>query len=57
MTHAAALLLTTLWFAANVYLWSLRQAPTTLFLEALGMAAIGFPALYWYVVRGGSQSR
>lgn len=40
-----------LWLAANVWLWSLKQAPVALFWQALGMAAIGFPALFWHVTR------
>lgn len=40
-----------LWVAANIYLWSLRQSPQLLFLESLGMTALMYPAIYWYVRR------
>jgi hypothetical protein len=39
------------WIAANIYLWSLEQEPVMMFLESLGMAAIMYPTLYWYVRR------
>ena len=40
-----------IWIAGNMYLWSLKQSQLTLFLESLGMAAVAYPALYWYVTR------
>ena len=46
-----AILLALVWVACNFYLWSLKQDQPILFLEALGMAAIAFPALYWYFTR------
>ena len=42
-----------LWLAANLYLWSLKQEPLLLFWESLGMAAVAFPALFWFVTRSG----
>ncbi len=48
---ALLLIVTTLWIGAEVYLWSLTQSQVTLFWESLGMAAIAFPALGWYVTR------
>ena len=53
MTNFVALTLTLLWIAANFYLWSLRQEPLTLFWQSLGMAAVAFPALFWFVTRSG----
>ena len=44
-------LLAVVWVASNLYLWSLKQSPVVLFTESLGMAAIGYPAFYWYVTR------
>lgn len=52
MLHlAAAIFLELVWVACNFYLWSLKQAHWILFWESLGMAAIAFPAVYWYVTR------
>lgn len=45
------IILTLAWVACNFYLWSLKQDQLILFLESLGMSAIAFPALYWYVTR------
>lgn len=42
-----------MWIACNFYLWSMKQNQEWLFLQSLGMAAIAFPALYWYVTRRG----
>jgi hypothetical protein len=44
-------LLTLTWVACNFYLWSLKQDQPILFLESLGMSAVAFPAIYWYVTR------
>jgi hypothetical protein len=46
-----ALAFVAIWIAANVYLWSLEQGQPMMFLESVGMAAIMYPALYWYVRR------
>ena len=46
----AALVLFT---AGNFYLWGLKQPPFILFWESMGIAAIVFPALFWYVTRPG----
>lgn len=51
MHLAIAVFLTLVWVACNFYLWSLKQDQAILLLESLGMSAIGFPALYWYVTR------
>jgi hypothetical protein len=51
MTHVAATALTLLWVACNFYLWSMKQESVWLFWQSVGMAAIAFPALYWYVTR------
>ena len=53
MANFLAIALALVWFAANFYLWSLRQEPYILFWESLGMAAISFPALFWFVTRSG----
>ncbi len=50
MQHLLAVGLTTLWTAANVYLWSLAQEPHVLFWQSLGMATLAFPAFGWYVM-------
>jgi hypothetical protein len=39
------------WIGCNVYLWSLEQSHLMLFWQSLGMAVIGYPALYWYVMQ------
>jgi len=41
-----------LWCLANVWLWSFKQTPIALLWQSLGMAAVGFPALFWYVTAG-----
>ncbi len=51
MHLAIAILLTLVWVACNFYLWSLKQDQLILFLESLGMSAIAYPAIYWYVTR------
>jgi hypothetical protein len=52
MMHLAAVIFLTLaWVACNFYLWSLKQEQLILFWESLAMAAVAFPALYWYVTR------
>jgi hypothetical protein len=51
MQHGIAIILTLLWSAANVWLWSLRQEPLTLFWQCLGMAAVAYPIFGWYVRR------
>jgi hypothetical protein len=52
MTHLAIVIILTVgWVTFNLYLWSLKQEQLVLFLESLGMSAIAFPALYWYVMR------
>jgi hypothetical protein len=53
MTNFVALAAALLWIAANLYLWSLKQEPLLLFWESLGMAAVAFPALFWFVTRAG----
>jgi hypothetical protein len=49
MHLAIAVFLTLVWVACNFYLWSLKQDQVILLLESLGMSAIAFPALYWYM--------
>jgi len=52
MTHPTIVIIVTVgWVACNLYLWSLKQDQLVLFLESVGMSAIAFPALYWYVMR------
>jgi hypothetical protein len=51
MTHFIALALATLWLCANLYLWSFRQEPLILFWQSVGMAAIAFPAMFWFITR------
>ena len=51
MNHVVMLVLAVIWIACNFYLWSMKQSQFTLLLESLGMAAIGYPALFWYVTR------
>ena len=51
MQHLLAVALALLWIAGNLYLWSLKQEPLVLFWQSLGMAAVAFPALGWYVTR------
>ncbi len=48
---AIAIIFTAIWVACNFYLWSLKQDQLILFMESLGMSAIAFPAIYWYVTR------
>ncbi len=51
MNHVVMLAVATLWVACNFYLWSMKQSQETLLWQSLGMAAVGFPALFWYVTR------
>jgi len=54
------LALAALWITANFYLWSMKQSHLTLFWQSLGMAAVAYPAFYWYVTmpaRGGESVR
>ena len=51
MLHVVMLMLLALWVAGNFYLWSLRQSQELLLWESLGMAAMAYPALFWYVTR------
>jgi hypothetical protein len=51
MHCAGVLLLASIWIAANFFLWSLKQSHLALFLQSLGMGAIAYPALYYYVTR------
>lgn len=51
MTYVLAATALIVWIAGNVVLWSLKQPPETLALQALGMAVVGYPVLFWYVVR------
>jgi hypothetical protein len=52
MTQLAIVTILTLgWTGCNLYLWSLKQDQLVLLMESLGMSAIAFPALYWYVTR------
>ena len=53
MVHVVALALTLVWIAANFYLWSIKQNQVLLFWQSMGMAAIAYPALFWYVRRSG----
>ena len=39
------------WVVANFYLWSMKQSQLTLLCQSIGMAAIAYPALYFYVMR------
>jgi hypothetical protein len=51
MHLAIVIVLTLIWVAGNFYLWSLKQDQLLLLLESLGMSAIAYPAIYWYVTR------
>lgn len=51
MPNLIAFLVTLLFVAANVWLWSLKHAPIVLFWESMAVAAIAFPALFWFVTR------
>jgi hypothetical protein len=51
MHHLPMLALLAVWLSCNLYLWSMKQSQVILLLESAGMAAIAFPALYWYVTR------
>ena len=51
MHHAGMLSLAVIWVAANFSLWSMKQSHLALFWESLGMSALAYPALYWYVTR------
>ena len=51
MNHIVMLVLVAIWIGCNLYLWSMKQSHPTLFLQSLGMAAVAYPALYWYVTR------
>ena len=51
MNHVVMLSLAAVWIACNFYLWSMKQSHGALFLQSLGMAAVAYPALYWYVTR------
>jgi len=49
MNHIVTLVLVTLWVVANFYLWSFKQSHLALFWQSLGMAAVAYPAFFWYV--------
>ena len=49
MHHVVMLALVGVWIACNLYLWSMKQSHLALFWQSLGMAAIAYPALYFYV--------
>jgi hypothetical protein len=51
MAHVIAAALTAVFAALNFWLWSLGQTPLWLLWEALGVAAVAFPALFLYVTR------
>lgn len=51
MIHVFAALLVLCWIAVNVVLWSMKQSHDLLFLQSLAMTLIGYPPLYWYVIR------
>ena len=51
MNHVPMLALAALWVGCNFYLWSLKQSHVMLFVQSVGMAAIAYPSLYWYVMR------
>jgi hypothetical protein len=51
MHQTFMLVLAATWVACNFYLWSLKQSHLALFWQSLGMAAVAYPALYWYVIR------
>ena len=51
MTNVVGLALALLWITASLYLWSLRQEPVVLFWESMAMAAVAFPAMFWFVTR------
>ena len=51
ITHALVLAVAAIWIGCNFFLWSFKQSHLTLFWQSWGMAALAYPALYWYVTR------
>ena len=49
--HHILVAFVTVWTSGNFFLWSLKQEPQVLFLESLAMAAIAYPAMFWFVIR------
>jgi hypothetical protein len=49
MHHTVMLVFATIWVAANLFFWSLKQGHIALFFQSVGMAAIAYPAIYFYV--------
>jgi hypothetical protein len=47
----AMVVLAIVWIGCSFYLWSFKQSQVMLFCQSLGMAAIAYPALYWYVTQ------
>jgi hypothetical protein len=51
MIHIVMAVLAAAWLAANFYLWSMKQSHEELFWESLGVAAVAYPVMFWYVMR------
>jgi hypothetical protein len=51
MGHIVMLVLAVIWIGSSFYLWSMKQSHLALFWQSLGMAAVAYPAFYWYVTR------
>ncbi len=51
MLHVIAIALALIWVAVNFFLWSMKQEQLMLLLQSLGMAAVAYPSLLWYVTR------
>ena len=43
--------LAAVWIAANFFLWSMKQSHIALFWQSMGMSAMAYPAVYFYVTR------
>jgi hypothetical protein len=55
MHHVVMVALATVWVACNFYLWSMKQSHLMLFWQSMGMAAVAYPALYFYVTSTRAQ--
>ena len=49
MIHIVAIAAALLWFACNLYLWSMKQSRETLLLESIVLAIPFYLGLFWYV--------
>jgi hypothetical protein len=49
MRDVLMLVLAAAWIACNFFLWSMKQSHLMLFWQSVGMGALAYPALYFYV--------